>query len=309
MSGQLESKIDEVERKRAELEETIRRVGDALATGLERQGVVDLAVRQAVEGCDAQTGRAIPLDAESFDRSTAGATDGALDAALEAAERVAFEPRRDTGRELLAAVDPEVTPPQRRAVTAESGGAHAAAVAMRSIVGAPGTSAEYVGVLSIARRGARFSSQEQELLEYLAGQSVISIENASLHAAVQRQAVTDELTGLANVRAMHAIFERELERARRFGNSVAIVMLDIDNFKKVNDTHGHQRGDEVLAAVARRTARALARHRRPRPLRRRGDGRGAARHRRRGRRPARRAHARGGRARCTSRSATTSTCA
>ncbi len=250
MSGQLESKIEEVERKRAELEETIRRVGDALATGLERQGVVDLAVRQAVEGCDAQTGRAIPLDAEAFDRSIAGSTDGALDAALEAAERVAFEPRRDTGRELLAAVDPEVTPPQRRAVTAESGAAHAAAVAMRSIVGAPGTNAEYVGVLSIARRGARFSRQEQELLEYLAGQSVISIENASLYAAVQRQAVTDELTGLANVRAMHAILERELERGRRFDNSVAIVMLDIDNFKKVNDTHGHQRGDDVLAAVA-----------------------------------------------------------
>jgi diguanylate cyclase (GGDEF)-like protein len=250
MSGQLESKIDEVERKRAELEETIRRVGDALATGLERQGVVDLAVRQAVEGCGAQVGRAIPLDTDAFERSVAGSTDGALDAALEAAERVAFEPRRDTGRELLAAVDPDVTPPQRRAVTAESGAAHAAAVAMRSVVAAPGTSAEYVGVLSIARRSARFSPRELELLEYLAGQSVVSIENASLHSAVQRQAVTDELTGLANVRAMHAILERELERARRFGNSVAIVMLDIDNFKKVNDTYGHQRGDEVLAGVA-----------------------------------------------------------
>ncbi len=250
MSGQLEAKIDEVERKRAELEETIRRVGDALATGLERQGVVDLAVRQAVEGCNAETGRAIPLDPGAFQHSTAGKEDNTLETALETAERVAFEPRRDTGRELLAPVDPDSTPRQRRAVSAEADGAHAAAVAMRSVVGAPGTSAEYVGVLSIARRGAAFSAREQELLEYLAGQSVVSIENASLHAAVQRQAVTDELTGLANVRALHAILEREIERARRFGNSVGLVMVDLDDFKRVNDTHGHQRGDDVLAAVA-----------------------------------------------------------
>ena len=121
---------------------------------------------------------------------------------------------------------------------------------MRSVIGAPGTSAEYVGVLSIARRGAAFSAREQELLEYLAGQSVVSIENASLHSAVQRQAVTDELTGLANVRALHAILEREIERARRFGNSVGLVMVDLDDFKRVNDTHGHQRGDDVLPAVA-----------------------------------------------------------
>jgi diguanylate cyclase (GGDEF)-like protein len=71
-----------------------------------------------------------------------------------------------------------------------------------------------------------------------------------LHAAIQRQAMTDELTGLANVRALHAILERELERSRRFGNAVSLVMLDIDDFKRVNDTHGHQRGDDVLAAVA-----------------------------------------------------------
>jgi diguanylate cyclase (GGDEF)-like protein len=92
--------------------------------------------------------------------------------------------------------------------------------------------------------------QEEELLEYLAGQAVVSIENAGLHETVERQAVTDELTGLANVRAFHSILQREIERSRRFQSALGLVMVDLDNFKKVNDEHGHQQGDEVLASVA-----------------------------------------------------------
>ena len=66
MSEQLEAKIEEVERKRQELEETIRRVGDALATGLDRHGLVALAVRQAVDACEADVGRALPLARGAF---------------------------------------------------------------------------------------------------------------------------------------------------------------------------------------------------------------------------------------------------
>ena len=76
MSAQLEAKIEEVERKREELEETIRRVGDALATGLDRDGVVDLAVRQAVDACEAEAGRALPLDARRVPRARRGPVDG-----------------------------------------------------------------------------------------------------------------------------------------------------------------------------------------------------------------------------------------
>ena len=109
---------------------------------------------------------------------------------------------------------------------------------------------EYLGVMSIARGGREFARDEEELLEYLAGQATVSVENASLHELVERQAVTDELTGLANVRAFHSILDREIERARRFENPLGLVMVDLDNFKRVNDEHGHQQGDEVLAGVA-----------------------------------------------------------
>src|SRR5215203_4721421 len=104
--------------------------------------------------------------------------------------------------------------------------------------------------ISISRRDVDFSRDEEELLEYLAGQAVVSIENARLHDTVERQAVTDELTGLANIRALGSILNREIERSRRFETALALVMIDIDDFKRVNDAHGHQQGDEVLAHVA-----------------------------------------------------------
>jgi diguanylate cyclase (GGDEF)-like protein len=249
MSVQLEAKIEEVERKRQELEETIRRVGDALATGLDRDGVVALAVRTAVDACEADAGRALPLDRHAFHESRSGPLGDELQRAIEDAERHAFQVHADIGPDLLEPIEPEAPALRpRRASAGSAGASHGLAVPMRRLLSSP--PAEYLGVLSIARRGRRFSRQEEELVEYLAGQAVVSIENASLHETVERQAVTDELTGLANVRAFHTILERETERSRRFQSPLGLMMVDLDNFKRVNDEHGHQQGDEVLAAVA-----------------------------------------------------------
>jgi diguanylate cyclase (GGDEF)-like protein len=249
MSVQLEAKIEEVERKRAELAETIRRVGDALATGLDRDGVVALAVRTAVDACEADAGRALPLERDGFQESRAGRLDDGLVDAIADAERRAFEVRAEVGHELLEPIDGDAAPARsRRAARGRVGNVHALAVPMRGLLDPPAP--EYLGALSIARRARPFTREEEELLEYLAGQAVVSIENASLHATVERQAVTDELTGLANVRALGSILEREIERARRFDGSLALIMVDLDRFKQVNDEHGHQQGDEVLAAVA-----------------------------------------------------------
>jgi diguanylate cyclase (GGDEF)-like protein len=247
MSDQLESKIEEVERKRRELEDTIRRVGAALATGLDRQGVVELVVQTAVDACEAEAGRAQPVDFHVFRETTTGLRDDRVRAAMQAAEREAFAVRSDVISELL---EPgEASPLPHSAVAAAAEGAHARAVPMLARLGGS-LGREYVGVVSIARRGHDFTRQEEELLEYLAGQAVISIENADLHETVQQQAVTDELTGLANVRELHATLDRELERSRRFSSPMGFVMADIDDFKRVNDVYGHQQGDEVLVQVA-----------------------------------------------------------
>jgi diguanylate cyclase (GGDEF)-like protein len=247
MSLQLEAKIEEVERKRQELAETIRRVGDALATGLDRDGVVALAVRQAVDACAAEAGRALPLHHGAFSTYAVGPVDGELQRVIESAERDVFAIRADVGQELLGALEgDERAERTRRAVSSHNGDAHALSIGLRSLVDGP----EYLGAVSIARRGAPFTREAEELLEYLAGQAVVSIENASLHETVEQQAVTDELTGLANVRAFVSTLDREIERSRRFDTPLGLVMLDIDDFKLVNDSYGHQQGDEVLALVA-----------------------------------------------------------
>ncbi len=110
--------------------------------------------------------------------------------------------------------------------------------------------AEFVGVVSIARHDTPFSSADAEQPEYLTGQAAISLENAALHQTVKEQAVTDELTGLSNVRELQRALDRELERGHRFDTPVSFVILDLDDFKQVNDTYGHQQGDRVLVEVA-----------------------------------------------------------
>jgi two-component system cell cycle response regulator len=72
--------------------------------------------------------------------------------------------------------------------------------------------------------------------------------------ALRRLATRDQLTGLLNRREFERILTEEEERARRFGHSLSLVMVDIDHFKRVNDTHGHPAGDIVLREVARRVA-------------------------------------------------------
>ena len=121
---------------------------------------------------------------------------------------------------------------------------------MRARLGAR-SYAQHVGRrLDRPARRATSRQTESDLLEYLTGQAIVSIENADLHETVQRQAVTDELTGLSNVRSLHAALDREIERGRRFNSPLGLVMLDIDDFKQVNDKYGHQQGDEVLTEVA-----------------------------------------------------------
>jgi diguanylate cyclase (GGDEF)-like protein len=255
MSEQLEAHIVEIERKREELEEAIRRVGQAVGAGLDREGVVALVVRTAIEACGAEAGRALPIDAkrmEYFEYGLDGEADESLRQGLVAAEREAFQIDPDIGRELLATLEPEDGQPlpQRRPSTAHLEMVWGMALPMRARI-AGGSDIDFVGVISIARRGREFSDQERDLFAYLAGQATLSIENVDLHETVQEQAITDELTGLFNVRQFHSRLENEIERAQRFGTPLSLVMLDIDKFKSVNDTYGHQQGDLVLVEVAR----------------------------------------------------------
>ncbi|MFL5962023.1 MAG: diguanylate cyclase [Gaiellaceae bacterium] len=96
-----------------------------------------------------------------------------------------------------------------------------------------------------------FEADHVETAVSLAAQVVVALENARLHHEVERQAMVDSLTGLANRRSLEESLRSELARAARFNDSVCVVFADLDDFKQVNDRYGHAAGDEVLKAFAR----------------------------------------------------------
>lgn len=87
---------------------------------------------------------------------------------------------------------------------------------------------------------------EVTVVELLAAGVALALQNARLHQEAQRLASTDGLTGLSNRRAFDASLDLEVQRARRLGYSLGLVMLDLDHFKQVNDSHGHAVGDDTL---------------------------------------------------------------
>jgi diguanylate cyclase (GGDEF)-like protein len=89
-----------------------------------------------------------------------------------------------------------------------------------------------------------------EVLETLAMHAAAAIEAASLHTSTEELAHTDALTGLANRRRMDHELALECERSVRYGRPLALIMFDVDHFKRVNDTYGHTRGDEILQQLA-----------------------------------------------------------
>jgi len=109
-----------------------------------------------------------------------------------------------------------------------------------------------VGVLLVgwARRRATLPERDRELLGLLAAEAAITIQRTDLLAQLRATARTDPLTGLPNRRVWDEDLARELARARRHGGSLCLALLDLDRFKAFNDDHGHQAGDELLAAAA-----------------------------------------------------------
>jgi diguanylate cyclase (GGDEF)-like protein len=117
-----------------------------------------------------------------------------------------------------------------------------------------------VGVMNISYPEPRiFEETDTRTLQLLADHAAIAIENAQLHEQVARQARTDALTGLPNRRALNERIAAEVARARRYGHSLALLMMDVDGFKAVNDSYGHPFGDHTLQQLAARLAQ-VTRH-------------------------------------------------
>jgi len=96
-----------------------------------------------------------------------------------------------------------------------------------------------------------FETGDMQILESLADFAAIAIENARNYDRIQQLVITDDLTGLFNARHMHQLIDYEIDRARRYNNPVSLVFIDLDHFKRVNDSHGHLVGSRLLSQVGR----------------------------------------------------------
>jgi len=122
-----------------------------------------------------------------------------------------------------------------------------------ALITVPLIAREFVkGVLNIYRLGedASFTDEEFELTTRFADAAALALDNAHIRTQLEHQAQTDSLTGLYNHRYFHERLRAELTRASRSRDTVAVLMLDIDDFKRVNDVHGHGAGDQVLTDLS-----------------------------------------------------------
>jgi diguanylate cyclase (GGDEF)-like protein len=108
------------------------------------------------------------------------------------------------------------------------------------------------GVMCLCTRyGAVPQPELVDLIETLGGQIGVAVENARLFQETKNLALHDALTGLGNRRILDVFLEKHYSHSKRTGEPFAIVMADIDHFKKYNDEHGHDEGDRILSSVGR----------------------------------------------------------
>ncbi|HEX8977834.1 MAG TPA: diguanylate cyclase [Solirubrobacteraceae bacterium] len=228
MSRQLAARLEELQREQQRVRRSIRTIGDAFAANLDRDALLELTLRTAMDAVGADRGRVVARqdDAGELVELVRRGRVTALEAPIDDSERAALK---------AGGIGQAWTKELAIATVALSGG---------------GPGDRTYGLVTVARPGHSFNEDDLELLRSLAAQATLALDNVSLHRDVQRQAVTDDLTGLSTHGRFQQLLGTEMEQVRRYGYPVGLVMIDIDDFKAINDLYGHQQGDIVLRSVA-----------------------------------------------------------
>lgn len=246
MADDLSATIEDTQRGRDALADTFERFGEALGRTHDLDGLLHTVLEAALTGAGASLGAVYLGEGPALERRAVSSSD-------------------DAGSH----GDPELSTTE----TLVSLGVLAArAVGERGIVhdvqaGSAGPAVavplqrddRVVGALALARPAGAPVLDDVALAAVLslATHAGTAVGNVRDHQETMRLSVTDPLTGAGNFRHLSTTLAREMERAARFGRPLGVVMLDIDHFKAVNDTHGHTVGDAVLRELARRLSQCL----------------------------------------------------
>lgn len=244
------SRLFKVEREQRQLAEALREIGAILSTTLDFDNVLDLLLDQV--------GRVVPYSVANIILVEGNRT------------RIARTRYHET-------IDPEVAQLLKTSVFNISPSPHIyymidsaqplvlpvvpdyaewieSPVPIRSWIGAPVlVKGKVIGCFSLSTLEPDvYRYRHAELLSVFAGQAALAMQNARLFSEIQQLATVDELTGIFNRRHLFELGEREFGRAQRYNRPLSAIMLDIDEFKRVNDNYGHMVGDQVLRVVAER---------------------------------------------------------
>ncbi|MDQ1704379.1 MAG: hypothetical protein QOF18_745 [Frankiaceae bacterium] len=245
MTDELRTYVGELERNRDELRRNLARLGDTLSSTHDLGRILTVILDTAIGSVRAAAGAAYV---------TQTGRDDLLLRAGRGLERRGAQSRLQLGEGVTGTVAATGEAVRGRAgdegltlSALEPSAAELISVPMR-------TSGGVLGVLNLYDRtdGRPFDAGDLETIRTFAGQAAVALDNVLLHQEAQRLSVTDALTGLGNYRFFQSTLTREIERAVRFHRPLALLMLDLDLFKEVNDVHGHQVGNAVLVEVAER---------------------------------------------------------
>ena len=233
---------------RDELSRSMTRLGQTLSSTHDLPKLLEVVLEAAVRACRARAGSVLLLTTDRaalVRQATYGLADRELAGRIGVGQGVAGSVAA-TGKPMVVTAPPAPGALDHSAVEVRR---------VSSQVSVPLLAqGRVLGVLNVYDRetGEPFTLADAGALADFAVQAAVAIENVQLHEEAERLSLTDAVTGTWNYRYFERRFEQELERSRRFDRLFALLMLDVDHFKLVNDRHGHQRGDEVLMELARR---------------------------------------------------------
>jgi diguanylate cyclase (GGDEF)-like protein len=249
MSEELRTYVRALEASRDELQSGLSRLGDTLSHTHDLDRILTVVLETAMASTRAQAGMVLLLDASRE--------------SLRLAVGRGVE-QRGVPADLLLPIGAGVS-----GRVAESGDVAIGSFGERSgqlhpalgeplsgcVIAVPlKSSGTVIGVLDLFDRvdAEEFDERDLATIRTFASQATVAIDNVLLHEEAQRLSITDALTGLWNYRYFTMTIGKEIERSARFGRPLALLLLDLDRFKDVNDTYGHQRGDAVLVELAAR---------------------------------------------------------